>query len=122
MGGHWAVWLAQHPPPPVSRIVLYYAARGGDFTRASAPILAHFADQDPYVSMPSQRTMERAIARQGLAYTARDYPGTGHWFAESDHPAFDPAAAARSYRRTLFFLDTPSGPKPKIAGEPRPDQ
>lgn len=110
MGGHWAVWVAQHPPPPVAGVVLYYAARGGDFTRASAPVLAHFADRDPFVSATARRSMERAIARQGVPYTAHDYPGTGHWFAESDQEGFDPVAAADAYERTRSFLASLDGP------------
>ena len=51
----------------------------------------------PFRVPAAWRTMERAIARQGLAYTAHDYPGTDHWFAESDHRAFGPRAAVRAY-------------------------
>ena len=104
MGGHWAAWLAQHPPPPVSATVLYYATRGGDFTDATAPVLAHFADDDPFVSASARRRMARAVSEQGLSYTAYDYPGTGHWFAESGHRAHDPDAARVARRRTLDFL------------------
>jgi carboxymethylenebutenolidase len=120
MGGHWAIWLAQHPPPPISAVVLYYAARGGDFTNASAPILAHFAAQDPYVSASSRRTMERALGRHDVAYSAYDYPASGHWFAESEHPAFDPDAAAHAYQRSIAFLTAAAGPTPDNATQSLP--
>lgn len=121
MGGHWAVWLAQHPPPCVARVVLYYAARGGDFAAASTPVLAHFADHDTFVSTSARRTMERAIARRGLAYEAFEYPGTGHWFAESDHRAFDRVAASAAYERTVSFLaaGTTLGAEPNSTGRPQ---
>ncbi len=107
VGGHWAVWLAQHPDPPVSAAVLYYAARGGDFSRASAPVLAHFADRDEFVTPAARRTMERGISRSGLGYTAFDYPGTRHWFAESARPEHDPASARTALQRTADFLADP---------------
>ena len=108
MGGHWAVWLAQHPGPPVAAAVLYYASRGGDFSRTSAPVLAHFADRDEFVTTAARRTMERAIRRSGLHYTAFDYPGTRHWFAESTQPQHDPGAARIAMQRTAEFLADPA--------------
>ncbi len=104
MGGHWAVWLAQHPDPPVSAVVLYYAARAGDFSSATAPVLAHFAETDRFVSAAARRSMERVLASHDLPYQAHDYPGTGHWFAESDSVAFDPNAAGLALDRTTLFL------------------
>ncbi len=105
MGGHWAVWLTQHPPPVIRGTVLYYAARAGDFSRATSPLLAHFAGTDDFVSTSSRRNMERAIRRSGLDYTAYDYPGAGHWFAESDQPTYHPVAADSAFERTVAFLD-----------------
>lgn len=104
MGAHWAVWLAQHPDPAVGAAVLFYGARGGDFSNATAPLLAHFADGDDFVPASARSRMERAIGRQGLRYTAFEYPGTGHWFAESAHPAFDRVAAELALERTVSFL------------------
>ena len=84
MGGHWAVWLSQRPEYRIAATVLYYAARGGDFGRCTASILAHFADDDPWVSLRARNTMEKAIRKAGCSYHAYDYPATRHWFAESD--------------------------------------
>lgn len=108
MGGHWAVWLAQHPDPPISAAVLYYAARGGDFAKANVPVLAHFADRDEFVTTAARRTMERAIGPSGVRYTAFDYPGTQHWFAESTTPEHDPAASRIALQRTSRFLAHPT--------------
>lgn len=56
MGGHWAVWLAQRPEVHAGAVVLYYAARA--VTRgAPVPVLAHFAESDPYVSDSGRSTM-----------------------------------------------------------------
>ncbi len=106
MGGHWAMWLAQHPPPPVSAVVLYYSARAGDFTNMSSPVLAHFAETDAFVTTAARRKMEDGIARRGLNYGAHDYPGTGHWFAEADHRAYETTASDLAFGRTVDFLAT----------------
>ena len=113
MGGHWAVWLAQHPDPPVRSVVLYYAARAGDFSAATAPARAHFAETDDFVSATARHRMELAIGARGLRYEAHDYPGTEHWFAESDRAAFQANAAQLALNRTARFLRQPpprSGP------------
>lgn len=108
MGGHWAVWLSRQPELPVRSTVLYYAARGGDFSECRASILAHFAQDDPWVSASARRGMERALARAQCRYRAHDYPGTGHWFAEADRPeAYDKAAADLALERTIAHMRQP---------------
>lgn len=104
MGGHWAVWLSQRPVYAIRATVLYYAARGGDFSHCTARTLAHFAETDPFVSNSARHGMERAMARAGVAYDAFDYPGTGHWFAEPDHPAYRPDAAGLAFERSQCHL------------------
>lgn len=104
MGGHWAVWLSQRPQYRIAATVLYYAARAGDFSQSRSAYQAHFADADPWVGVAARRGMERAIARAGNRYAAFDYPGTGHWFAESDRDAYDAGAADTALGRTAAFL------------------
>lgn len=104
MGGHWAVWLAQRPDLAVTAVTLYYAARGGDFSSATARVLAHFADTDRFVSAATRRTMERAVRAAELTYTAYDYPGTRHWFAETDQPTYASDADALAFDRTVSFI------------------
>ena len=49
--------------------------------------------------------MERALHRAGRRYVAHDYPGTGHWFAESDRTdAYHPEASALALARDIAFL------------------
>lgn len=105
MGGHWAVWLSQRRELNVRATVLYYAARGGDFTGSKSSYLAHFAETDPWVSPRARRGMETAIAKAGRGYQAFEYPGTSHWFAESDRlEDYDSAAARIALARTKRFL------------------
>lgn len=101
-GGHRAVWLSQRPDHAVDACVLYHAARGGDFSQAKAIYLAHFATDDPWVSAPARASMEKALTTAGCRHDAFDYPGTGHWFAQTAQAeAFDAAAAKRAEARDL---------------------
>ena len=105
MGGHWAVWLSQRSDLPIGATVLYYASRAGSFRRSHSSFLAHYAQTDPWVSAAARRKMESEIEKAGRPYTAFDYPGTGHWFAESDRPGeYAPDAAALALERTLIHL------------------
>ncbi|MBV2360402.1 dienelactone hydrolase family protein [Thalassococcus sp. CAU 1522] len=105
MGGHWAVWLSQRPEYGIAATILYYAARGGSFASCRARIQAHFAETDDWVSASARKSMERSIARAGCDYRGFDYPGTGHWFAESDRTdTYDAACAARALKRDRDFL------------------
>lgn len=105
MGGHWAVWLSQRPELNISATILYYAARGGDFSASKSSYLAHFADNDRWVSASARRGMEKAMAKAGCPYRAFDYPGTAHWFAETDRVAeYDPLSAGLAFERSRDHL------------------
>lgn len=104
MGGHWAVWLAQRRAYGVAAACLYYAARAGTFTPPTR-YLAHYAPDDPWVSATARSRMERAVRKAGCDYAAYDYPGCGHWFAESDRPdAYAADATALALSRDLKLL------------------
>ncbi len=106
MGGHWAVWLSQRPEYDVVATVLYYAARAGDFTHCRASVLAHFAEQDTWVSTSARKNMERAVSTSACSYCAYDYPGTKHWFAETERTAeFNGIAARLALKRDLQHFD-----------------
>lgn len=105
MGGHWAIWLSQRPEYSIAATVLYYAARAGDFSGFRSGIIAHFADNDPWVTTSARKTMERAITKSRATYCAYDYPQTQHWFAESARPLeFDKAAARLALNRDIRHL------------------
>jgi carboxymethylenebutenolidase len=109
MGGHWALWLAQRDEVGAGAVVLYYAARA--VSRGSpVPVLAHFAAADPFVSASGRRRMERSLLHAGWPYRSHDYPQTGHWFAESRHAAYHPAAAALALDRTRAFVADATAP------------
>lgn len=104
MGGHWAVWLAQRPDVPVAGVVVHYATRAVTKSTGPRPVLAHFAEEDPFVTAGGRRTMERSFARYGWPYRGLDYPGTGHWFAESAEGAYDQGSADLAFGRSVEFL------------------
>lgn len=106
MGGHWALWLAQRPELPISATVIFYAARSGDFSQGRSRFLFHFAESDTWVSAASVKKLKANLKRAGKAATYHTYPGTTHWFFESDRPAaFDRAAASVAWKRTFKFLN-----------------
>jgi len=105
MGGHWAVWLSQRPELPIRATVLYYAVRAGSFGDSHSSFVAHYAESDPWVKPAARRRMEVALAKAGRPYQAFDYPGTQHWFAESDRVEdYAPEAAETALERTAAYL------------------
>lgn len=106
MGGHWALWLAQRPELPIEATVIFYAARNGDFTQSNSRFLFHFAENDEWVSAASVKKLKRSLETAGKDASYFNYPGTSHWFFESDRSeAFHREAAASAWKRTLAFLN-----------------
>lgn len=85
---------------PMHRLVTYYADR--EVTLGAVPVLAHFAEDDPFAD--DQPGMIRAIEAAGAPGAAIVYPGTRHWFAEADRPEFEAGAARSAFERTVAFL------------------
>lgn len=109
MGGHWALWLAQRPELPIAATVIFYAARNGDFTQSNSRYLFHFAENDEWVSAVSVKKLKRSLETAGKGASYFNYPGTSHWFFESDRSeAFHCEAAASAWKRTLTFLNEES--------------
>lgn len=60
--------------------------------------LGHFAEDDEFVDTS---LVEQGALDRGQAHI---YPGTKHWFMESDRPEYDAEAAELAYARTVAFL------------------
>lgn len=106
MGASWALWLATRQPDSVRAVVAYYGAQNIDFTALRAPVLGHFAEDDPLVAEDELVEMHAHLLLLDKDVVVHRYPGTGHWFAEPDAPDhFDEAAAEQAWERTLEFLD-----------------
>ena len=85
--------------------VVYYGTYVDDFIgRSTAPVLGHFAEDDPYEPAESVRLLEDALRQAGREAELHTYPGTGHWFAEPSRDAYRRDAAELAFERTLTFL------------------
>jgi carboxymethylenebutenolidase len=95
LGAFYGIKLATLRPADVGVVVTFYGARSDDFSKSRAAFLCHFAETDPYVSAEARKKMEarlRAAKREAVFHI---YPGTGHWFFESDRKeAYSAEAAA----------------------------
>lgn len=113
MGASWALWLGTRQPDSVDAVVAYYGSQDIDFESLRAPVLGHFAEDDPLVSEDELVEMQAHLLLLDKHVEFHRYEGTGHWFAE-DTPA-GPAhesAAALAWQRTAEFLGSHAPPRP----------
>jgi carboxymethylenebutenolidase len=108
MGGAYALDTSVEASEDVAAVVLFYATYAGlNFAAARATYLGHFAENDPFEPSESVAQLERELQAAGKQTTFYTYPGTTHWFFEPNRAdAYDAAAAALAWERTLAFLNT----------------
>lgn len=103
-GAAYAIW----GPSERDRLrasVVYYGSYVGPFVKQSdAPLLGHFAEEDPFTSEDEIRELEEAFRDAGRDITVHRYPGTGHWFAEPSRDAYRAEAAELAFELTVDFL------------------
>ncbi len=105
MGASWALWLATRLPDDVDAVVAYYGSQNIDFDDLGAPVLGHFAEEDPLVTEDELTEMHARLLLSEKHLELHRYPGTGHWFAEPDAGEHHHAESAElAWRRTLDFL------------------
>jgi len=110
MGASWGLWAATRQPDSVDAVVAYYGIQNIDFVDLNAPVLGHFAEVDPLVTDDELVEMQAHMLLLDKHVEVHHYPGTGHWFAESDRPGQpdrrpeELAAAELAWSRTLEFL------------------
>jgi carboxymethylenebutenolidase len=71
--------------------------------RIKAPLVLHFAENDPYVNS-LWPDYEKALKASGAKYEAFVYPGTQHGFHNNTTPRYNEAAAKLSWDRTVQHL------------------
>jgi carboxymethylenebutenolidase len=108
MGAFFALDAAIRLPQQVRSVVAFYGTRpsdAADFANSKASFLGHYAETDDFEPAEEVDKLEAALKAAGRPVTFHHYPGTGHWFFEPDVvQAYDAAAAALAWERTLAFL------------------
>lgn len=110
LGGYWGLGLAAGAGSPVRAAVIFYAARQGDYADCPAAFQFHLAEHDDYVADSGVKKLRKSLAAAGKVAEFHTYPGTGHWFFESDRPeAYRPDAAELAWQRATAFLRASGG-------------
>jgi carboxymethylenebutenolidase len=97
--GAWYGTQVAKARPEVTALVCIY---GGVFEAPEdVAYLGHFAEDDQFDDSSQVSGLRAALGDRGEALV---YPGTKHWFMESDRPEYDVEAAELAYARTVAFL------------------
>jgi carboxymethylenebutenolidase len=103
-GAAYAIW-APSVRDRAKATVAYYGTYTDSFiAEATAPLIGHFAETDPFTSEDDIRELEEAYQKAGRDITTYRYPGTGHWFAEPSRPEYRADAADLAFERTVDWL------------------
>lgn len=106
LGGYWGLWLANQPTSSIAASVIFYGTRNGDYSGCDSAFQFHFAQTDEYVEESAVKKLQKNLKTASKPATFYTYPGTSHWFFENDRPdAYEPAAAALAWNRTVEFLN-----------------
>jgi carboxymethylenebutenolidase len=111
-GAAWSMWSPAERDRLVASVVYYGSTAGPSLTRASVPVLGHFAETDPYEPDEAVAAFEGTLRSAGRDVVIHRYPGTGHWFAEPSRDAYRAAAADLAFERTVAFLGRHLGTQP----------
>jgi carboxymethylenebutenolidase len=123
-------WLQAHPDVDNSKGAVIGFCMGGGYALAAAcveqrflassafygftprpvrrfkdacPIVGSYPEQDNF-TVGQSRTLARTLEKYGIAHDLEIYPGAQHSFFNNDLDAYDPAASADAWRRTLAFF------------------
>jgi carboxymethylenebutenolidase len=103
-GAHWSVWSATQRDRVAASIVYYGTTGGPVLDSPGAPVLGHFAEDDPFEGPDDVAAFEDSLRKAGRETTIHLYAGTGHWFAEPSRDAYRQDAADLALERTIEFL------------------
>lgn len=107
LGAFFALRLSAGDPDRIKAVTLFYGTGDGEFDKAKAAYLGHFAENDPYEPAEGVNWLEGALKTAGRPTSFHRYSGVGHWFCEADRPdAYNEAAAELAWSRTLEFFGT----------------
>ena len=107
MGGQLALFAATLNPS-IGACVNFYGVHPNvkpDYAKLAGPMLGLFAEKDGFVTPQVAKDLDAAIKKAGKQSEIHIYPGVNHAFFNDERPdAYDKAAAADAWRRTLTFL------------------
>lgn len=105
LGAYFALELSTSAPDDIRSVVVFYGTGPTDFADSKARYLGHFAEMDAFEPAAQVSELEGLLKAAGRPVTFYTYPGTGHWFFESDRAdAYNQAATQLAWERTLAFL------------------
>lgn len=103
LGAYYGMWLAS-VEPAVRAMVAFYGMGNFDYSRHPLAFQFHFAHPDPYISESGIKKLEKNLRAAGCLVDYYHYPDTGHWFFESNQPAYKPAEAEQAWECMLRFM------------------
>lgn len=106
-GGSYSFNLAISEPRLRAAVPFYGHAPMNDVAelqKIACPVLAFYGEKDENL-MNTLPELKQLMHQAGVNFTAITYPGAGHaFFNNTNHFAFNEAAAHDSWQRTLAFL------------------
>lgn len=105
MGAFYALNLSTTDPERVHKVIVFYGTGPADFSKSRAAYLGHFAETDQFEPDSEVTGLEESLRAAGRPVAFYRYPGTGHWFFETDRvDVYNPEAAKLAWERTIAFL------------------
>ena len=106
-GGGVANHLAVRMGADLAAAVSFYGgqAPAEDVPRIKAPLLLHYASNDPRINA-GWPAFEAALKAHGVRHVMHQYENTNHGFHNDTTPRYDEAAAKLAWARTLEFFRT----------------
>jgi carboxymethylenebutenolidase len=110
MGGGLALWLATLVPDDVLAVAPYYGvipweAAQPDWSKLSAPVQGHYAENDEFASPEAVAALEAELRGLGKDVEFFTYPDCEHAFTNHHRPeVFHEEHSERAWARTLAFL------------------
>jgi len=107
LGGSYALDMSVNMAEDIAAAIIFYTAWAGpEYRHARAAYLFHFAEHDQFEPAESVAELERTLREAGRSATFYTYPGTTHWFTDTNIPdTYNAEAAALAWERTIAFLN-----------------
>jgi carboxymethylenebutenolidase len=104
-GGGTTNWLAVALGPDLQAGVPFYgaAAPTGEVPKIKAPLLIHYAEDDPRIN-GMRPAYEEALKAAGVTYEMYVYPDTRHGFHNNSTPRYNPEQAKIAWERTVAWF------------------